>query len=369
MMKFRYAVTLLWGFLLGGGVVTSQDISWKPTKGPYGGSVESLVRSTEGKLFAATINGIYGSDNGGMTWGPVALEGTSVYKLVRDSSGSLYAATAVGLRQGGTDGSDWTSAGLDEKNVIDIAVGSDNTRFVLTHDSVSGRGELYRELPTSDVWEKLAPTVPELPALEESPFVFLHAAPQGIIFLATDHALLRSADNGGSWCLVYRLDRYPGIRQILAVTTIRSGDSILVADLYGIHALSGCDAAVGPLPSRLDKSVHAFACEFDGTLLAATGDNGIHRSTDEGLTWGRYSLVYSRINDMLLLPDRTLLAANVHYGVLRYDPDRVVLDPSGEGIAALRIEPKDTVLLSERQREYSDRTSTERSGKVCLPRG
>ena len=73
----------------------AQDF-WQQTNGPYGGTIQALVASSSGYLFAGGSGVFRSTDNGG-SWTGVnnGQPNTSVYSLAINSSGHVFAGTST----------------------------------------------------------------------------------------------------------------------------------------------------------------------------------------------------------------------------------------------------------------------------------
>ena len=368
---------------------------WVQTKGPEGGAVTSLFRTTNGDVFAgtrrglyrlnddetawklisnmegpshislalksmwwpvverqntlylATINQILASTDRGETWDVLceSIEGSLVDMVITDgiadrqSDMTIYLAHTNGVFRTDNDGKSWMplSNGLTDKEIRYIAA-VEYTIFVGTDQG------LYRL--NNEKWEHLPVGKPDkngktqaimdLAVDEHQIYVVIgdevkHQFGEGYTIKMLGDlgwSLYRSTDIGNSWDSIdLRTEGFenrfrsgnPGVK----LATL--GENILVMD--GKDHLYSSDE--GETWTRLDLGNlsdiynNSAALLYDANTFYKGGMHGIHRTTDNGMTWYHFNtgLIGTYVQSMVHLNDTLYV----------YTPDKGFLSSSDGG--------------------------------------
>jgi photosystem II stability/assembly factor-like uncharacterized protein len=165
----RLALTILFACSTALGA-QAQDY-WKSARGPYGGTIVSGLMASDDGIFAATVGGLFRSQDDGETWVP-DMEGIG-------------------------------PAGVDTRAII---LTSDGSSLVATYG-----GGLFRRWPGTSRWQ--ATTAPD---------AFVQAVaegPDGTIYAGTIRGILRSDNGGSSWVAFSVADRTLSIKSVQADET------------------------------------------------------------------------------------------------------------------------------------------------------
>lgn len=284
------------GVLLGGsdnGIDRSTDggLTWKPTQTT--GMIKSIVRAPSGQLYAGGFGAsILRSTNNGTSWVQVAsgLTTSSFSSVVVHSNGSVFAGsmeTGSGVFRTTDEGLSWSrkSAGLDDLGnlyVMDLIALSDGSLLVGT--SFDG---IFRSADLGEHWTRV----------KMGGAMAFAEGPSGTVYASTYSdetfvgGLVRSTDHGLTWTPI-------------AWTGSRVNKLLVDVDgrVYASHTQGvafstdqGSSWRSSNTGSRY-HAVNAMHVRPDGTVLAAGDDfgfvdAGLHRSTDQGLTWSRFYVV------------------------------------------------------------------------------
>jgi len=317
-----------------GGTVwfTNSDSTWRSSSLQY---FYSMVNRGS-KIFAQTSVGIYMSTDDGATW--TALPQAPNGVLAANSS-TLFVG-GVGVSASTDDGASWknlnaapvlaeynsvftdgaflfdgTEGGLFRStdrgstwHAVDSLFGSGYiTNFALLDTTLYVSGYLSRSSDHGATWSAVNKG--------NSKFSVWELATLGhILFAATyDSGIFRSADNGGHWNLVYTISSPQ--QRILAFATI--GSHILAWD-ENRHVIRSVDSGatwsqVGSLPGAEPVDL----CTF-GSILFATSQTNLYRSSDEGQTWNsvRSTNYWDYGTPKLVAIGQTLFDASAGDGVL-----------------------------------------------------
>ena len=295
----------------------AQTIEMSPTDGPYGGTVVDVLLDRDGSLFAATAVGLFRSTDGGTTWEMNAFEGIDVRYLRRDSVGFVYAVTDSGLYRSGDGGARWSRTLTEYENVDDIAFHPNGTHFFIDNDG----GELYRSTDAGGSWT----------LAYSSHWLFssvITAAGDSTLYLNDMSGLMKSTDNGTTWCALVTKNFFTGDDEepafgedenlVDALIAVGDGDTVLAAIADSTRLRGSCGESID-LPSHAGRTYLSFLRMSDGPILAGTHDRGILRSSDDGTTWSPATAVAAPVNDIINGESGDLIAGLGTHGIARID--------------------------------------------------
>ena len=248
-----------------------QNTYWIQTAGPNGGYVVRLT-AIDNALFAGVGGAIYISDNQALSWN----KSNEIfgYDFAKNTQGILYAASR-GVYRSTDNGASWYMIGLEDKVVPSIAINSNNNIFVGT----VGDG-IYRSTDNGNSWEQVYSGNQNIYSLRIDNL--------GNIFggtLNTDVKMIKSTDNGSTWEPLN--PRYSYIWNIF----ITPSNQIYIATSFGIdYSIDGgvnwnelTNFNVGGANDVLVVGSSIYA------VSASTGNKGLYKSTDNGLTWNAFN--------------------------------------------------------------------------------
>jgi photosystem II stability/assembly factor-like uncharacterized protein len=317
---------------------------WQPLP-PFGGPVAALAASPSSAvpLYAGTeTGGALRSDDGGATWTPADdtdLVPLRIVKLVSDPHDrSVLFAVAQrrfvdedGLVLRSTDaGAHWSRLSLSSSStpppVGDLAA---DPFAPGTFYAATGQG-IFRSRDSGQSWQQIGPADLQALAVAADPF---HP---GVLFAAVYQpaaAVLVSTDGGAHWEA-----RTQGIERPSAFRVIffdpRTPDTVFVAG-NGWPTYRSRDR--GATWTKIDRPLVSLAAGPGLTLFGApyselTGEQGVLRSTDGGLTWSRTGALPDRVFQVLTADGR--LYAGGTLGVWVSGNGGTTWQPSSQGLSA-----------------------------------
>lgn len=329
-------------FLLLPGNLQAQSISWRPTNGPYGASVNALITAANGSVFAGTARGLYRSDDECTTWALSAFAGKNIRVLARDSSRRLYAGTGGGLFRSTDHGDSWSLLGFADSTVSDFAIQTNGLYFVAA--SVDTGTGLFRSSDEGATWVQLEASIPD-PEEWASGYpahAFKVDAVADSVLYAYDGSVLRSTDNGGTWCVVYVRAVLAGIRSwvqgvgnVQDIVALADGHAVLVANESNLFRIEECHSNCCD-PIILYDWVNTLHRMPDGTILAGTRNHGLLRTTDNGDSWTEFGPESQTIRAIDVTPDGSIDAGSDIHGVHRTTDDGMNWRTSAEGMFLTR---------------------------------
>ncbi|MBO6574521.1 MAG: T9SS type A sorting domain-containing protein [Rhodothermales bacterium] len=157
--------TLLFLSVLLAGTATAQDY-WRPATGPFGGTIVHGIAATPEGFYAATVSGLFYSDDAGATW---ALENDGI-----------------------------TASGIDSREVLRLADGS---ALLATYG-----GGVFKRWQGANGWQQMSTPDPWVQAITQ--------AEDGTVYAGTIRGVLRSENSGSSWQIFSVDDRTLNIRDV-----------------------------------------------------------------------------------------------------------------------------------------------------------
>ncbi len=312
---------------------------------------------TQGLIFAGTVEGLWMSEDAGVTWrlatqkelvvnsivalpGGLVLLGTDgagvvrsidggrswvasnagfserfVSRMVFDRVGQRVLAGIWGDRQHGgvfaasSARGPWYrfGSGLDGREVLSLAL--------IGNEVIAGTDDgLFLSAGANGAWSRLTTIVDGVDAHPRVSEV-VALSPRKVL-AATSRGLLRTIDGGRTW------QRTPlGISDRISTLVVspRDADLVLAATPMGIFRSADGGDTWAQISSGLgDVTVHsiAFVPSDDRILFAAT-PQGLFRSGDQGVTWGRAmgGIPWTDITGLAIHPDgRTMYASDFSRG-------------------------------------------------------
>ncbi|MGI9148844.1 MAG: YCF48-related protein [Chloroflexota bacterium] len=308
---------------------------WELLATRAGGTVTSLVTTTDGNMLAATPAGVRRSSDGGRSWavlGPANLSGIELVTAspAFTSDATLLAGTADGLLRSLDGGRAWQQA-LVGGRVMAILFSP-----TFAHDGLLLAGTEQDGILRSDdggsTWKSANPGLLDLTVLSlacSPAFVADHA-----FFAATSAGLFRSTNAGRTWRAIDTLPTEPAV-QCVSVSPRFASDATVLAGTEtdgllrstdGGATWEGVDALVG-------RSVTALAWSASGNCVAAATDTGVMLSHTTGASWRRVGAELGPVLSLAFTSDGTLLAGMPRVGIAR-SSDLVRWESANTGLQA-----------------------------------
>lgn len=239
-----------------------------------------------GRLYAASVDGLYRSGNGGQTWErlPESLLGHNALSVAVDptTADRLYAGTNLGLYISADGGASWVRQESVGSGIISLTTGPSGSGAV--YAGTFGRG-VYVSRDSGGSWNQTG--------LREGGIIFDLVSSQldaGGIYAGTSDGLFGSTDGGSSWARLGTALAGKSVRAVYLSPAPEEAD-LLVVGTYGDGVLRSGDggqtwtsvsAGLDPLQVR-DLAV--VDSTFGGTMYAATSTGGFFRTKDGGQRW------------------------------------------------------------------------------------
>src|SRR6185295_6506068 len=298
----------LWGIWSGGHVASSDDLG--ATWASRSGDLPNLqvyavapVPGEEGRLFAATAQGVWGTVNGGKSWRHLTAalpEIGKVTSLLVDPQrpGTVFAGTWRQAYRSDDGGATWQ--GVFDGMVLDSEV------FTLTPGRESGEiwastcGWVYRTENSGGTWRRYQQ------GLGERRTPSFAVLPDGRLLAGTVAGAYLSADGGLTW----KLGSDPALSVLaVAVDPARPDRIVLGTEGSGIW-ISGSEG-FHPANRGLGNLRIGALATLPGELLVAVNNagpsSGVYRSTDGGRTFPDFSTLPT-VLDLALDTDHAFAA-------------------------------------------------------------
>lgn len=237
--------------------------------GPYGGTVTTFLASGN-SFFAGTstnFNGLYRSVDSGANWEYLsALPYINILALGALGK-KIFAGTDQGVFSSTDDGFrwNWSDSGLKYITALTFAVSGAKIFAGTT-------GGLFLSNDSGKIWIPIAPKSMPL-------YVSALVVHNTDIFAATSAGVFHSADQGITWI-------YSGLSSHQINSLIFKGQDLFAATIDdGVYRSSDNGYSWINLKSGLiSYNIHTLAADGK-TIVAGTGESGAFRSTDNGETW------------------------------------------------------------------------------------
>ncbi len=249
----------------------AQTNFWEQTKGPFSGSVNSIVFTSSGNCFVGTGDrGIYTSKDNGKTWMRTSTMAT--VNIVYNSRKILFTALRYrGIYRSTDDGNSWEeisngfgyldyqSMKKNERGDVFISCGSENKLIYSTNDGLN--------------WNSFITDPPKK-------YIMDFDIQNNTIFVATrDSGIFKTTDQGKNWTHI-GLDR----KQLMLITMHPHGD--IFASSYNNQLFHSSDFGqtwkdIAPIFDR----VSCIAFRRNGDILLGYEHSGLYISTDFGIQW------------------------------------------------------------------------------------
>jgi len=288
---------------------------WIRTSGPEGGDIHSLDL-VDGLLFAGTdTDGIYASDDAGLSWAPMnsGMKFASVRRVVRKGN-YLYAASRDGVYRSGDGGVTWASpAETSPGNVHDLAV--------TTHYVFATAGGIYRSADDGLTWE----------VTDVFQGADVVGASGDTLLAGGGSDIWRSTDEGDTW------DRLEGMVSHVTFSIYTAADTMFVGRqgdiLRSYDAGETFDVLELPIAFSI-VNAYDFA-RLGSNLYVGTSSDGIYMSTDLGDTWAPAQDGMGLKDVESIQAVGSTLVAGTHYcGVYRSEDAGASWQKANEGLLA-----------------------------------
>ena len=317
------------------------DTNWRQTNGPYGGSINTLFRASDGTLYAATDSaGVFRSSDDGDSWVPVN-NGLDVYpagqlphpSTITEANGMLYLSTTSEFFYSNNRGEAWQWVEYPDRNpdMIEISVfGVSGTRIYISRIK---DGIAYSD----DYGESWMPIHDDLPdELTEEKFVTVGTT----LFAKTGDDLFQLKVGETSWT---KIANVPELRFLIAAEGV-----LIIGSHTDWHRSTDEGETWTPMTPELKNQylVVEGVTGFGDTIYALLSDsrqllNGpkLLRSTDNGRSWATTEaggLGDKTIDSMVALSEH-VVCIGTGAGVFRWAGGEKSWQPINEGLIGTTV--------------------------------
>lgn len=310
------------------GVFSSDNdgISWRVNNIGLRGHVNNLIQAKNGRLYAGTYYGIFYSDNNGTTWmeSESVLSGKEITSLVLTSNGYLFVATASdGLFRSTDNGISWQFLGAINSTVKSLTVDLKGRLYVGTYD----KGVL-RSKDWGETWQQTN--------FKENLFDVnnLVVSPSGRIYATSGQKIFFLEDNKDDWQLLATINESINTLVITASGEIYIGTAGYPAQKTGgVFHLENNDSGWRAIGLKY-ADVKILALDSNGRLYASVRGDGLYRLDNANSDWyDLNSFKTIAVYTLMLKSDGKLLCAGTYAGVFCSNDGGTVWKPASAGIA------------------------------------
>ena len=296
---------------------------------------------------------VYRTDDGGESWteivGPHGIMGVDHIVFARSDPDVAYAASHGQLLRSENAGLSWSIVSLPQVHVLDLAVHPSDSKRLLIGTMGDGAwrstdgGKSWVNASAGMIQDSSTGMYPSVADVEYDPGnpnrVFAAADRRGVVY--------RSADAGVSWAS--KPIGIPYAPLVVAIAPV-DGSRVLLGTHDGglVRSTDGGSAWAAVNRGLIGSQVTALVVQpgTTTTVVAATGGQGIFRTTDAGARWVHSGLATRRITSLAGTPSRPgLLYAGGDDGLWRStDGGRTwsrVKSFSRSGVVAVAVAPSD----------------------------
>lgn len=268
--KFIQSIIIVDNFLIcaGNGIFRSNDngLTWQPILEETGLNIKEIIDAGSYLLAINGLGSILKSIDNGNTWNEVATWSSQIYSISADGD-IVYATTSQGIKKSVNGGESWYDySSYNWFTKISIKEG-----VVLA----GGFGGIYREDQEFGFWTpaNISSTFGEISAFSISPSRFFISTTRG--------GILYSEDSGLHWEA-----RNKGLVSSRVNSIITNGTTFYASNANEILKTENDGLTWEIIFTLPDQDYQLSDLFFLGnTLFATAGTHGIYRSLDGGLTW------------------------------------------------------------------------------------
>lgn len=246
-------------------VSNNSGTSWTQTSQGLTTSEINTI-STEGTtVYVGTDDGVFKSTDSGNSFNFSGLTGEYVNKVYVKSP-NVFAYTTTGIYKSGDNGNTWGPFQplISYADILDFAV-SGNRVFAAT------AGELISTNTSVANWQ------PNAALASEAAYSFAACTQGTTVYVAANRGIFESQNNGSSWT-----EKNTGIiPSSITALTVNDNDTLFAgASIYGVSNYNGNQWKFAGLAMLNSTSLLSV-----GSDVYSTGDFGINRTSDGGVTW------------------------------------------------------------------------------------
>ncbi len=285
-----------------------------------------------GHIFLSTSNlGVQRSRDNGASWQAVnsGLDGRDVRSLfIRDNGEIIIAVYGKGVFRSTDSGDTWTAdnSGLTNLGMTAVLTAPNGDSYAGTYTS-----GIFRRSAGDTLWREINSGLNTLRCNT------LENGVEGDIYLGTNNGVYLLSAGDSAWAEIKGTGTSPGY--VYDVYVKKNSDLLFAVTLNGPLAYDAYTDAWLLIGNGIDNlRMRGMAENNDGELLTH-GDGGVYHSADGGRSWHKRveGLRISRISGILLLDDGSVLAATENNGVKRSPDNGDAWTSSNTGMTGLSI--------------------------------
>jgi photosystem II stability/assembly factor-like uncharacterized protein len=299
-------------------IISLSQEQWKPTNGPYGGNVLSIAVTSKGKIFVATLGGLFYSSNKGDIWERADSIDTGIYSVVVDKNDKIYATSYYAIYLSNDGGENWEKIS-EEYGIFKLFI-SNNFIFGL----FNGPGGILRS-ENGITWTSVG-----LNSYAED----IAKNSVGHIYCVGGNNIFRSTDNGNNWSVIKQFTDIA-----IADIFINQRDEIFVGTYYnGIFRSTDSGNIWIEINNGLEnltwKSIKGFCTNNNNTLVFAATYEGVYKSTNNGDKWELSSNDISdkEVNVLFYTSDNYLFAGTSGSGFFKSSDEGSIWSLKNNGL-------------------------------------